>query len=592
MTTTLSGSNRLLRKSILKMYPSSFAAVLTVQIALMVDTLLAGSLISRDAIAAVAIGAPVIGIFQALTQTFTCGSAVKLNIFSGRGDHDNVNTAFSLGLVSAGIMGIIFLTVCLLLAGPLTMLFGGSGNPEVGNLAALYLQASSVCIIMGSFNNYLCKILALYGYQRAVFLSAALAIGGNLVFSPLYIHLLPSELAMVGLGAGTWSGGLLAMISSIIVLKVKKVPLRFRPRSIRLRMLPEIFRLGLPTSGNNLADGLVSGIINNIIVTGLGTTALSVYAAVKGVFSFALAPIMGSTQSVSPLLGILYGARDKNALLRAIRECFWIGMAALVIWSSILIALLPLLTKFYSMQGDPNFRTGVIFCILFTPLFLLVRLATQLFESTEQTVLGLLYSIVPDSVLYPILLVLLLPALGYHGIWLSYSANALPFLLVLFLIRSARFKSLRITLERMLNLHKSIPDNVPMLDISIQSVNTDITSISSRVHAFLSEVHAPSRLAYMTALCLEELAADFVAHSTETGEKNANRQLMDIKMFSDTDSLKIVIRNEAAPYNPLDFSLDKNTFSKVGVKLAQRVARKIEYTYVYKMNIVTIVLDK
>ena len=32
--------------------------------------------------------------------------------------------------------------------------------------------------------------------------------------------------------------------------------------------------------------------------------------------------------------------------------------------------------------------------------------------------------------------------------------------------------------------------------------------------------------------------------------------------------------------------------AKVGVKLAQRAARKIDYNYVYKMNIVTIEVDK
>lgn len=67
---------------------------------------------------------------------------------------------------------------------------------------------------------------------------------------------------------------------------------------------------------------------------------------------------------------------------------------------------------------------------------------------------------------------------------------------------------------------------------------------------------------------------------------------MDIKLFSDEDALRVVIRNVAPAYDPLTFQLDDNTFSKVGVKLAQKVARQISYTYVYKMNIVTIDVDK
>lgn len=63
ITSSLHGNNRLIRKTILRMFPSCFAATLTVSAALMVDTLLAGVLLGQQAIAAVAIGLPAIGIF-------------------------------------------------------------------------------------------------------------------------------------------------------------------------------------------------------------------------------------------------------------------------------------------------------------------------------------------------------------------------------------------------------------------------------------------------------------------------------------------------------------------------------------------------
>jgi len=221
-----------------------------------------------------------------------------------------------------------------------------------------------------------------------------------------------------------------------------------------------------------------------------------------------------------------------------------------------------------------------------------MRIITQVFESTEKIGMGLLYSIVPDSVIYPVMLALLLPVMGYNGIWIAYSANAVPFLFALYLVRSIRSKTPRMTLDRLLCLDQSIRDRVPMMDISIRSSNTDVTGISRQVHEFLSGQQVSRRTAYMTSLCLEELAADFVSHSAEQDKKDADRTIMDIKLFSDEDSLSIIIRNEADAYNPLDFSLDENTFSKVGVKLAQKVARHIEYSYVYRLNIVTIVMDK
>jgi len=206
--------------------------------------------------------------------------------------------------------------------------------------------------------------------------------------------------------------------------------------------------------------------------------------------------------------------------------------------------------------------------------------------------MGMLYSIVPDSLIYPVLLALLLPFMGYTAIWITYGGNAIVFLLGLYLIRSAKNKTGRLSMERMLCLDESIRSNVPVLDISIRSSNTDVTGISSQVHAFLKEQGAGERNAYITALSLEELAADFISHTVESGAKDAGHAIMDIKIFSDEDHLRIIMRNASAPYNPLDFELNDETFAKVGVKLVQKLSRRIDYNYVYRMNIITIDVAK
>lgn len=591
---SLHGSNRLIRKTILRMFPGSFAATLTINIALMVDTLLAGGLIGQQAIAAVAIGAPAIGIFQALTQTIVHGAAVEIAIHAGRGHQDQIRKTFSLGMVTAVILGLGFLLVCLGLADGLAMAFGGAGNPAVAAQAALYLRASSVCIVMGSVNTLLSKIFALYGYQKAVFLSAFVAMAGNVVFSTLYINLLPAELAIAGLGMGTWSGGFLAVVVALTVIKVKKIPVSFSLKGLQLKGIPSLFRHGIASSGNNLADGMVSGVVNNIIVTGFGgdTLALSVYTAVKGVVTFAMASVQGTVLSAAPLFGILFGARDKNGIYRTVRESLKVGMLAWVCWSAVIYALSPLLAGFYGMQGNSYFFPGLLLSLLLLPLRLIVNTMAQLFESTGKTGMGMLYSIIPDSLIYPLVLAALLPPLGYTGIWIAYGANAVPFLAVLYLLFSARHKTFRLSMDRLLCLDRSIRDHVPMLDISIRSSNTDVTGISRQVHEFLLEQKASGRTAYMTALCLEELAADFVAHTLLSGEKTGEQTLMDIKVYSEEDTLDIIIRNAAKPYNPLVFELDENTFAKAGVKLAQKLSRRIDYNYVYKLNIVHIVVDK
>ena len=594
LTNSLHGNNKLIRKTLLRMYPASFAATFTVCIALMMDTILAGAVIGQQAIAAVAIGLPAIGIFQALTQTVINGAGIKMAIYAGRGDRQKLQETYSLGFVSTVALGLFFISICLALAPQLTKLLGGAKAPAVAAQASIYLRASSVCIVMGSVNTYVGKLLALYGYQKAVFRAAIIAMVGNVVFSLIYMKLLPAELAIAGLGFGTWCGGFLAVLSSLFELKRRKIPMSVKLKDVHLRQLPGIARMGISTSGNTLADNVVAGVVNNIIVAGFAgnTVPLSVYTAVKGVFSFAITSVLGVTTAASPLLGILYGSRDKNGLLRTVKEGYKVGLVISVLWCVVLAAALPLLERFYSMQSIPEFRTGALVCLLFIPLHLLMRIFVQMFESTEKIGMGMLYSIVPDSVIYPLLLMVLLRPLGYTGIWLAYAGNAVAFLLILYLIRSAAGRSFRLNLDRMLCLDKSIRENIPEMDISIHSSNADVTGISRQVHEFLEANGAQPKTAYVTALCLEELAADFVTHTLQKDEKNAERDIMDIKLFSEADFHRIIIRNAAAAYNPLAFEYSDEDFSKVGVKMVQKLCRRIDYNYVYRMNIITIDVNK
>ena len=594
LTNALHANNQLIRKTILRMYPASFAANLTASIALMVDTLLAGALIGQPAIAAVAIGLPAIGIFQALTQTIINGAGIKMAIFAGRGDREQLQKTYSLGLAGTITLGAIFITICLLLAPQLTNLLGGAKAPAVSAQASLYLRASSLCILMGSVNQYLGKLLALYGYQKALFRSTLIALVGNVCFSILFMRLLPEGMAIAGLGIGSWCAGSCAVLSSLYEFKRRKIPMRFRLKDVDLRQLPGIARMGISSSGNTLADNVVAGLVNNIIVSGFAgsTVALSAYTAVKGVFSFAITAVVGVTTASSPLLGILFGSRDKNGLLRTVREGCKVGLVISIVWCCILASALPFLSKFYSMQDVPQFRIGVLICMLFIPLHLVMRIFIQMFESTEKIGMGLLYSIVPDSIIYPVLLTVLIPVMGYNGIWLAYAGNALLFILALYLIRSFKNRSFRLDMDRMLCLDKSIRENVPQMDISIHSSNTDVTGISKNIHEFLIAQGANPKTAYVTALSLEELAADFVAHSGLKNEKAAERTIMDIKLFADENCQRIIIRNAAEEYNPLLFDISEVPDDKFGIQMVQKLASRIDYNYVYKMNIITIDVAK
>lgn len=586
------GNNKLIQKSITRVFPACFAATLAASVSLMMDSLLAGSLIGALSIAAVAIGNPVLNILKALVQTISCGAAVQITVNTGRGDQKEINRAYSMGVFGTLALGILAMVVCLAAAAPLVQLFGGSADAEAARQASLYIVTCSFSIVFSSVNYYMGKVLSVYGCQKQVFFNAMVSVFGNLIFSTLFVKLLPDEMAIGGLGIGTSIATMICCCISFVIVRVKKLPLKLSLKSLNVKDALEAIRLGVPSSGNNLADGVVSGIVNNIILAGFGgaTTPLAVYTAVKAVFSFAQATCVGTALATGPLFGLLYGARDRSGLCRTLREGYKVGLLFTAGWCVLLAALLPLFARFYGMTGNGDMRTGVIVCLLFTPVLLALRIMTQLFESTGKVAMGIAYSVVPDSIIYPLLLLVLMPKLGYTGIWLSLGGNGILFLLLMYLFRSLKNRTTKMSLDRMLCLDESIRDSVPKLDISIMATTEDTTAFLSQVHDFLKQEQVSERCAYITALCLEELAVDFVQHTQERQSKKG--EIVDIKLFSDEDALRLVIRNAAKPYDPLQFDHEAENESKIGVKLAQQVAQRIDYTYAFSLNIVTIDIAK
>ena len=113
-----------------------------------------------------------------------------------------------------------------------------------------------------------------------------------------------------------------------------------------------------------------------------------------------------------------------------------------------------------------------------------------------------------------------------------------------------------------------------------------------KVYDFLCAEGLSEKIAYKTALCLEEITVDFVEHTLLEMGKSDAKEIMDIKIFSDLDRIRIIVRNAAKPYNPLDFDYSDTTFNKIGVKMVQKISKNIDYSYAYKMNIITLDLDK
>ena len=403
--------------------------------------------------------------------------------------------------------------------------------------------------------------------------------------------LLPQEWKLVGLGIGSSSAALIEALFLLIAAKVKKMNMSFRPTMLSIREIASTFRSGLPASLDNVIDCIAAAVSNNILITFFPEEPLiiSTVAVVNNIKKIARMAPTGIGYAASTLFGVLYSERDKSGLKRSVWEVLRFGSFVTLIWAAIVFAVLPLLMKVYGMPANHDIRLGSIFQLGFLLFFLVVFVLTIFYESTERFGMSLFLASIPDSVVYPLLLIAFIPHFQKLGIWYAQSFSLILGLFVSYVFLTLIARKIPLPLDKLLLLKKQIIHRSPTIDISVSNTDEDAVGASEYIQKFLTERGLPSRTAFITALCAEELAVDMTAHPVKRRMDNA---ILDIKVFDDESSMEIIIRSMGTPYNPLDFEMNGETFAKAGVKLAQKIAEKIIYTNVYKMNIVSIVVSK
>lgn len=589
------GNNRLIRRSVTNMFPSCFLRILAINFLSMIDAMLAGYFFTAEYIAAIGVVMPVTTIAAALMNAIASGVEIGMSVANGAGDKEKADRIYSLGMISTIVLCTLFLIASEILAHQIVVLCGAN-EAEVAVIAARYLRFVAPYFLFLGAKLVLTSVLSVYGYQTEVTVATVAELVLNLVASIVLVKY--TNLGVAALALGSWAATFLSMFCCFASMKRAKLPIRIKFYRFKLSDATSLVKYGFPTSGDKLAEGFADGIINNIIAASLGTAGLAVYSVVNSIQYLILTASDGMRVALCPMVGIFAGARDKNGVKKTLGEGLKITYLFAIAWLAIILIMLNPLIRIY-MNGsgaeglESVIRTGVYIISLFTPFMLVVYVMTGFYEAIDRPLLSIAFAAIPDSLIMPLSMFILVPLLGYNGVWIAYGSCETVFLIIFAAVFLLRRRTLKPSVDDMLYLDESIRDNVPMKDISIRYNNTDISGLSADIQSFLEDNGAARRTAYMCALCLEEITADVIAHSQNVHEKiNEDRELMDIKLFSDENTFRIVIRNIAKQYNPLDFEYNPEDFSKIGVRMAQKVALEICYNYVYKMNMITIDMKK
>jgi len=314
--------NMNVKKLLIKMSIPATIAMLANAFYNFIDTVFVSWQDGEIAIGALSIAFPIQMIVMAIGLMIGIGSSSIFSRAYGRGDKEAmrrvVNTALLFNLVLSliiSILGLIFLD-------PLLNLFGAtSSNIDFARDYTFYILIGLTPFSLSIVLNNLTRA---EGRANIAMWSLLIGAGVNILLDPIFIF-------DFGFGMGV-SGAALATVIAKSASFVFILYMALRPEStlqinlsklykLDIKMLGEIFAIGMPTFVRNVLGAFLVIIINNLInyyAVGDPAIYISIYGVITRIIMFSLLPGLGLVQGLTPIVGFNYGAKFHKRLFEVI----------------------------------------------------------------------------------------------------------------------------------------------------------------------------------------------------------------------------------------------------------------------------------
>lgn len=305
------------------------------------DTLFVSYTVGAQAVGGISVAFPFVLFQSAVSTALGGGAAALISQKAGKGELQTageiaLNAMCSFWLIAISVTGIGLLTMDLFLA-------------RSGFTGALYGYAREYLFIL------------LLGNVFSTGFSAIIRAEGKMLYGvliwviPISINIFLDYLLIVRMGQAVRGSAIATVVSQFISFSMSILffsrfsKLSFRGARLHIRTIWNILSYGLPSLVQQAGLSLSLAVMNFALARAGGEIAVSAYAFIYKILSFAYLPFTAVTQGLSPIAGYNYGAGDK----KRVKSAFYIAMVlavGLAIALSVLLLLFPeqilaLLTK-------------------------------------------------------------------------------------------------------------------------------------------------------------------------------------------------------------------------------------------------------
>ena len=407
------------------------------------DAIFVGQFVNDTALAGVSLAYPLSQISTAFGSLIGVGAGSVLSIAIGAKDIQTQKNL--LGVVNrlSVICTILYMAVALVFAEPLIVMMGGKGEALAYGVS--YFRICTVGAFFWIYGLAGNMIIRAEGKMKTAAWMMGVGLVVNAIFNYIFMGLL--DMGVEGAAWGTNVGMFVYTLIGWIYFGRGKAAFKAKLLSLKgdRKITASVLRLGMPSLVMSIMS-LIQGLVVFNALARYGTTAdIAFYGVVYRVFQFLLTPIFGLMRALQPVIGINYGAKQYDRVIRSYKI---FATAALVltlpVWLISLAApgsILGMMLKDQVFTGTQFLYFRVYMAIL--PVLSFIFMAMTLFPSVDKGKPAMIIGMARQFVFYIPVMLFLPKFIGVGGVY--YGSLAIDAIIVLWTMLMVRkeFNSLR-----------------------------------------------------------------------------------------------------------------------------------------------------
>ncbi len=387
-----------------------------------VDSIVVGNFVGKEALAAVGASFPVIFVMVSMIIGIVMGTTIVVSQYFGAGDLAKVKRAIDTMYIYSSVAGIVTMVVGLIISEPLLRLLG---LPEdIMPQATLYLRIYMSGMVIFFGYNGTSAVLRGLGDSKTPLYFLIVATISNICLDLLFVPVFGWGIA--GAAYATLISNALAFGLAIYWLNKTHKIVRISIRGLHFdrEIFRQSIRIGLPT-GIQQTLVAIGGLALLSIVNKFGTNVVAGYSVAYRLDSLATVPAMSFSQALSTFVGQNIGANKPERIKAGLLATLKMSGIVTIVTSVFIIITSHILIGFFTKDpeviriGDQYLTIVSSFYLIFTLMFIF----SGLLRGAGDTLLPMFFSLLSLWIIRIPFAWMLSGKIGSTGIWWAIPAG-------------------------------------------------------------------------------------------------------------------------------------------------------------------------